>query len=384
MRAVSWPAVSPRSVLSRKTVSAWALRVGLTPAALGLWLLHEAIIGGAALVTIPAGSSRALDGIPWFRWDVGYYAAIAAHGYGHLPAYDAAYFPGVPAYLWLTHWPWLSLAVVQVALIVLVVQVGRLAEAMGITGWRVAVAQAFVALAPAAVFYSTAYPELWEALAVCGALLAMRQRRPVQAAAWAMLGGVMDPMGLLIGFGALAWLVWSILQRDGMGVREGLVWGMGSAAALALVAGVLWRNGRPALGFIGAQHAWGAHWVWPTTQVWQALTTRLGPESTTRLETLAVLPLLLVGLGGIAWGATRSRWHAALAAIAFVIAGVALAFFTNREPLSSASRFLSLDIPAFVALAGLVSRRWVPTLTIWVGLWAAAGAVLFAHGWFWG
>jgi hypothetical protein len=372
---------------TRSSVVRWPAalaRWGITAPVAGLWGLHAALVGLAATVPFPTGGGVAAGDVAWFRWDVPFYQAVARIGYGHLPPYYAAYFPGVPAYLWLAHWPVVELLGMQIVFLVLLVQVGRLATAWGLARWRVTLAQALMALAPAAVFYSTAYPEAWEALGLCGALLAMKGGRPRHAAAWSALAGVMDPLGLLVGAGAGAWAVWGLARRDWPMCRAGITWGLGSVAGLAAVAGTLLANGRPALGFIGAQRAWGAHWVVPGLQIWQALTQPLGPESTTRLEALAILPLALVGLAVAMRVARRSVWHAAAGLIAVALVGVALAFYTNRAPLSSAARFLSLDVPVVVALAGVLPRRLVPAITAWSGLWALAGAVLFTHGWFWG
>lgn len=360
------------------------VRRGVTPAVAGIWALHEAVVGLAVDVPLPHGPGSRVDGLAWFRWDVPFYQAIARIGYGRLPSFYSAYFPGVPAYLWLTHWPIVALVVVQGVFLALLIQVGRLAAAWGLAERRVWLALALVALTPAAVFYGTAYPEAWEALGLCSALLAMKAGRPWRAAAWSLLAGVMDPLGMLVGVGAAAWSALAAMRRDWAGLREGLIWALGSVTALAAVSETLAANGRPPLAFIGAQRAWGAHWVVPGVQIWQALTVPLGPESTTRIEALAILPVFLVGAVALARVRPSTPWRTSAAAIGIALFGVALAFYTNREPLSSTARFLSLDVPAVIALAGVLPRRLASSTTIWSGLWALAGAILFTHGWFWG
>ena len=367
--ALRWPA----------TLARW----GVTPAVAGLWAWHELLMGAAAAVPVPSGPSPIVSGLPWFRWDVGWYARIAHASYAHLPAYYAAYFPGVPAYLWVTHSSALAFVGIQIALLGLLVQVGRLAASWGLTGWRVTFAQALVALSPAAIFYSTAYPEVWEALGICGALLAMRASRPGRAAAWSALAGVMDPLGMLVGVGAGAWALWGLLRREWPVFRQGIAWGLGSAAALGAVSATLWANGLRPLGFIGAQRAWGAHWLVPGVQIWQALIWR-GPELDASLAALAALPLVVAGLVTVVRAGLRSAWHAATAGITIAIVLVSLAFYTNRAPLSSAARFFSLAIPGAVALAGVFPRRYGVAAAAWYSCWAIAGAVLFTHGWFWG
>ncbi len=359
-------------------------RWGVTPVVAGLWAGHTSIVALAAAVPVPPGPGPAVGGVPWLRWDVGWYMAIAAHGYAHLPTYYAAYFPGVPAYLWLMHWPLVALLGMQVVFLLLLAHVGRLAAAWGLAGWRVTLAQALVAFSPAAIFYSTAYPEAWEALGLCGALLAMKAGRPARAAAWSALAGIMDPLGMLIGVGAGVWAGWGLIRREWPALRPGVTWGLGSVAALAVVSGTLVANGQRAFGFIGAQRAWGAHWLLPGVQVWQALTRSSGPELDTSVMALAMFPVVLAGLIAMMRAIRRSIWHASALGVSAALVGVALAFFTNREPLASAGRFLSLAIPAAVAVAGILPRRAVIPVVAWYSLWAIAGAILFTHGWFWG
>ncbi len=375
-------AFGTRASLARWPAIFW--RWGVTPAVAALWACHELLVGAAAVLPSPAGPNHATAGLPWMRGDVGWYLRIAQASYAHLPAYNAAYFPGLPAYLWLTHWPALALLGMQVVFLALLVQVGRLAAAWGLAGWRVIVAQALVALAPAAVFYSTAYPECWEALGLCGALLAMKAGRPWRAAMWAALAGVVDPLGLMVGVGAGLWVGWSFFRRDWAGFRDGIAWGLGSVAALAMVAGVLLANGQQAFGFIGAQRVWGAHWLIPGVQIWQAIFQSQTHYLYTTIASLAIMPVVISGSVASVCALHADRWRASMAWIGVVIIGITMAFYTNYAPLSSAIRFVSLDIPAAIALAGVVSRRSGFIAVAWGVPWCVLGASLFTHGWFWG
>lgn len=363
-RPVQWPAA----------LAGW----GVTPVVAGLWALHEIVVVLGAAIPIPAGPPG-VDGVPWFRWDVGWYETILRQGYERPAA--AAFFPGVPAYLWVTHWPWVAFVGMQAVVLALIVMVGRLARAWGRVGGEIAVAQALVALAPAAVFYSTAYPEAWEALGLCGALLAMQGRRPWQAAAWSALAGLVDPMGLLVGASAGVWALHALWRRDARSWRDGIIWGSGSAAALAAVMAVLVANGRSPLGFIGAQSGWAAQWMIPGWPVIQAVAQ---PVLASSLAALALIPMLGAGL----WVAIRevrsSPVRAAAVGIGVALFVLPLSFEFDHDPLASAARFLSLDIPAVIGLSGAVSLRVGYALVAFSGLWAIAGAVLFTHGWFWG
>ena len=74
---------------------------------------------------------------------------IAQAGYMSLSTLStsaAAYFPAVPASFWPTHWPLASLLGLQRLRLALLGQVGQLAAAWGLAGWRLTIAQNLVAL----------------------------------------------------------------------------------------------------------------------------------------------------------------------------------------------------------------------------------------------
>ena len=367
-RLVSWPA----------TLRRW----GVTPVVAGLWAVHEALVALGPLVPFAMGPNPAFFGVPWYHFDVGWYYWIARSGYLPTHAQMAAYFPGVPAYLWITHSTVVTLAGLQILLLFLIVQVGRLAEAWGLSGRRVLLVQTLVTLSPAAVFYSTAYPETWVVVGLCGALLAMHTGKPWQAAMWSALAGVVDPLGLVVGVGAAAWVIHGAVKRNWPSFRTGVAWGLGSLGALVIVMVVLTVNLGHPLEFIGAQQAWNAHWTVPGVQVVQTLSaSRTAPVT---LAALGVLPVVALGVVDLGRRARSSPWYLACAVTGAMFFLVPLAFYSNRAPLSSTALFLSVDVPAAIGLSALASRRlaWGPL--IWYGGWSAVGAVLFTHGWFWG
>lgn len=357
-------------------------RWGVTPSGAALWALHEVLVFVAPLIPFAAGPNPRFFGVPWYHFDVGWYYRIADSGYLPAHAQMAAYFPGVPAYLWLAHSTVVALIGLQLLLLLLIGQVGLLARAWGLSGRRVGLVQALFALSPAAVFYSTAYPEAWMVLGLCGALLAMRAGKPWRAALWSTLAGVVDPLGLVVGVGAAAWALHTAVKRHWPSFQDGVAWGIGTAAALALVMGVLTVSLGQPLAFIRAQHAWGASWTIPGVQVVEAL--RAARTLPATLAALGMLPIVAVGVVGLWTRAVVSAWHRASAVIGAALFLVPLSFYSNRAPLSSTGLFLSADVPAVIGLSALVSRRlaWVPLL--WYGIWSAVGAVLFTHGWFWG
>ena len=348
---------------------------------LALWVAHEVLLAGGAWVRLAPGPVTALYGLPWFRWDVGLYEQLAHLGYGGSPPSSAAFFPGVPVYLWLTHWPLAALVVMQLALLALLIQVRALANAWGLSPRAATLAQALVAFTPATVYYSTAYPETWLALGLAGMLLAMRAGHPWRAAGWAVLTGTMDPLGLAMGVGAGTWTAVALVRRDWDRFRCGITWGLGSVVALVLVAGTLWVSiGRP-LAFIGEQQAWHTRWLFPGVQIVQALTGRL---SLTGGAFLTMLPLAGLGTVGVLAAARRSEWNAAVAAIGLFLLLIPLSFYSNQLPLAMTALFVSVDLPITVAAAGLLPRRLGLAAVAAFAVWAMVDAVLFAHGWFWG
>ena len=357
-------------------------RWGVTPTVAALWGMHEGIVALAPSVPVAMGPNQQFFDVPWYHFDVGWYYWIARAGYLPAHAQMAAYFPGVPAYLWLTHSVVISLAGLQLLLLALLVQVGRLASSWGLSAKRAVMAQALVIFSPALIFYSTAYPETWVAMGFCGALLAMHGRKPWLAALWSVVAGLADPLGLLLGVGAAAWVLGGAFRHSWSDFRAGTAWGLGSVAALAAVMVVLAVNLGQPLEFIGAQQAWSARWVWPGAQAVQALTAaRVVPAA---LAALAMLPVVTLGSWEVLKRVRESLWHLAMAGLAVTLLLVPLAFYSNRTPLSSTALFLSLDVPAAVGIASLASRRLGWVSLVWYGGWGAAGAVLFTHGWFWG
>ena len=373
-----WPWIAQGGAGWPRVLRRW----GVSPAVAALWMIHEVLVALAPWVPMAIGPNPQFFRVPWYHFDVGWYFWIARAGYLVAHAQMAAYFPGVSAYLWLTHSVAAALVGLQLLLLGLVVQVGRLASAWGLSAHRVEMVQALVLFSPALIFYSTAYPEAWVAVGLCGALLAMRSDKPWQAALWSAVAGLADPLGLLVGVGAAAWALGGVLRRAWPDFRAGVAWGLGSVAALSAVMVVLAVNlGRP-LEFIGAQQAWNARWLWPGAQVVQALTaSRILPAA---LAALGMLPVVLVGAWTVLKRARESLWHLAVAALAGTFLLVPLAFYSNRAPLSSTALFLSLDVPAAMGMAALASRRLGWASLLWYGGWGAVGAVLFTHGWFWG
>lgn len=348
---------------------------------LGLWIAHELLLGMGAWVRLAPGPVTALYGLPWFRWDVGLYEQLTHLGYGGSPPSSMAFFPGMPVYLWLTHWPLAALLLMQVAVLGLLIQVSGLASRWGLSPRAAILAQALVAFTPATVYYSTAYPETWLAVGLAGMLLAMGAGRPWRAAGWAVLAGTMDPLGLAMGVGAGAWTAVAFVRRDWARFRAGITWGLGSVLALVLVAGTLWVSiGRP-LAFIGEQRAWHTRWLFPGVQIVQALS---GHLSLTGGAFLTMLPVAVLGAVGVLTAARRSEWHAAVAAVGVILLLIPLSFYSNRLPLAMTALFVSVDLPITVAAAGLLPRRLGLAAVAAFAAWAIVDAVLFAHGWFWG
>lgn len=380
------PGLGPRP---RARWPAAGARWGITPAVVAVWVAHLLIVGLAAAVpAAPApGMPHPLGGLPWLGWDTGWYWRIARLWYeGKDGAISAAFWPGVPAVLAVLRWPLAALIAWQGLFLALLVQVGRLARAYGLVGWRVPAAQAFLALSPAALFLSAVYPECWMALGACGVLLALREGKPGAAAAWTALAVVMDPWGLAVGLPAVVTALRGLAKRDPATFRLGVRAGLGGVLAVAAVLALLAvRTGSPWASLTAQRH-----WVAGIAMPWAPVATALGRLVTTTpmrpaaWGALAALPLVVGGTVAVAKRVRVSAWHATVAFFALGTLIAAPMFTSQGRLLASVDRFWLLNVAAPLGLAGAMSRRGAMVALIWSGAWSVYGAVLFTHGYFWG
>jgi hypothetical protein len=374
MPALRWPHVLTR----------W----GVTPAVAAAWGAHLALLLVVAGVPFPmaAGSGHhwgsLLSRWGWWQDDVVHYAGIAAHGY--LPGASAAYWPGVPLFIALVHNPWVALAGIQLALLAVMVGCTRVARPWGLTEPQSRRALWLFALNPAAVYYGTAYPELW---VVAGMLLAMSglaARRSLLAAVGATLATLADPLGAVAGAGLLwaAWRGWRTSDRD---LLRAALAGVGAeAVVVAAFAGWLAHVVGSPLAMVRAQAAWHGTWTVPGVQIVQALAGLVtGHLHFNQAGALLALLVLLPGLALLMRRWPASVWRQAAVVAACAVACVGLAFSAEHTPLLSTGGFLSADAPLYLALgAGIAGCRYTLALAVSVVV-AVAGGIAFTHGYMW-
>ncbi len=193
---------------------------------------------------IGVGSARVLE--PWFRFDAGWYVAIADVGYAEAGdetgRNGVAFLPALPLVLATAD----ALGLNRFAVGLLVV---NLAGAAGValavrlavrltgcrdTGWRVFVLlNAF----PTAFFLSAPYNESFGLLFTALAATAWLDRRPLRAGLFAALGSLARLTGIATGVAALT--AWLVEDRSRAGLTRAVILALGSFAGLALFCGYL-------------------------------------------------------------------------------------------------------------------------------------------------
>ncbi len=355
----------------------------------GWWLAHGLLIASAIMVPFPIAHGSGLHvGSALARWgvwqdDAVNYARVAFQGYTASPAWPA-YWPGIPLLIALTRSPWVTLAVIQAALLAVMRLMATAAMDLGLSASAALAAVALFALNPAAVYYSSAYPELW---VVGGFLIAIRatvHRRPWPMAAGIAAATIMDPLGAVVCLLPLLLAIQAWRRRDARALQVGLA---GVAAGAAVVVGfcgyLAAMVGNP-LAMVSAQRYWHGAWTLPWVQVAQeAQRLLVGVSQTNRGVALVVViltvPSLYVGIRWMASGGHPASGPAAVTSVAMAL--LSLAFQAEGEPLLSTARFLSMLVPGYFGMARCKGVSG-PVLVL-TGFSAMVGAVAFTHGHFW-
>jgi len=331
--------------------------------------------GGPPPARIGAGSGWAID--LWGRWDGGWFARIAEHGY-ESPHFTTAFFPLYPAFVRIVALPLGgrdALAGVLVSLVACAVAVVLLHEltrsVLGEDDARRAVV--YLLVFPTTIFLGAVYSEsLYLLLAVATFLLATR-RQWLPAGLVCGLAILTRSAGVML-LPALAVLAWQAADR----VRA-----VAQAAVALPIAAVwpayLWVRFSDPLLFAKAQHEhFGRHLSrgGPAGGVWYGLEygwngvrqlassgANYFPEATDHSPTYtAALNLeqllfasLVVGLGVLAWRRLGAAYGV------FVLGSMLLPLSTPTAdyPLLSSPRFSLGTFPIFMSLATLGRRRSV-------------------------
>ena len=355
----------------------------------GWWLAHGVLVAAAALVAFPtAHGSGAHLGAALDRWgvwqdDAVNYAHVAFQGYTASPAWPA-YWPGVPLLIVLTRSPWITLAVVQVALLAVMRLMATVAMDLGLSASAALTAVALFALNPAAVYYSSAYPELWVVGGFLLAIWATLHRRPWPMAVGIGVATIMDPLGAVVGLLPLLLAIQSWRRRD----KPGLAAGLAGVAAGGLVVlgfcGYLAATVGNPLAMVAAQRSWVGTWTLPWAQVLQVVRgTAPARAATNEWGAIFFVAFAVSGIASLAARARRrpSGAMGMVVIVAAVVALVGLSFSADRVPMLSTGRFMSLDAPIYLGVATM-NRLRIAAL-VGGGLIGFVGAIAFTHGYFW-
>ncbi len=354
---------------------------------LGLFLFHELVMGLSPVIPFLRPSVTTLQrteryyphAVLWIQYDALLYLHIAHHGYGSA---ISAFYPLLPILIAVLHSTWIAFLVMQgvfaVDLWLLALWLG---DTLGLKDRQVIMALALFAFNPAAVFYTTLYPE---ALLVLFWLLSLRaaSRKSYGAAAvFAGFGALAYPTGALFGIIPLWLFAASVIHKQFDHAREYFLWGLGIAVSLGLfMLFSLFQWHTPWGPWMG-EAAWHSRWIWP----WQQYTRIFPIHNTVKRTYLFVLALLsvpfLVGALSLVRLSFPMKWPIILFTGAALI--VSLAFYANNTPFHSTLRIMSIAFPVYGGLGAIRRRRLFQLILIlWMGS-SFVGAVFFTHQLWW-
>jgi hypothetical protein len=315
---------------------------------------------------ILASSARPIE--PWFRWDAGWYVAIAESGYAHAAnksgLLGVAFLPALPLCEALADTVgvnpfWAALVIVNLAGAAGTVFFARLAARL--TGDRAVGLRAFALMQayPASLFLSAPYNESFGLLFGSLALNAWLSQRSVRASAFAGLCSLSRLTGVALGVAAIGG--WICDDRTRSGLKRALMLAMGSLLALLLFWCYLgWVVHDPFAG-LKAQEAWGRKElsVWNPLHSFQTIITNEKPRRAEAFEGLgfsveAATSLIFVVLGVRSWIKRGAFWG--------LVTLVPIGQLVMSGSFLSAHRLLLAALPGFVELADLLRNR----LLFWV------------------
>ncbi|MBA3884753.1 MAG: hypothetical protein H0X67_03335 [Acidobacteria bacterium] len=336
------------------------------------------------------------------RYDAGWYATIAVHGYSwggdFTRQQDIAFFPALPMLTRALATPlgafgrplpregrtvrvlWAAVAISLASFFGGLYYIVRLGEAL-IGRQRAASAAMLLAAYPFAVFYSAPYTEGLFLLSAAGACFHFMRRQWWAAAGWGLLAGLTRPNGFLLAapLAILAWQQW----RAGGGRRPLVAW-RGLVPSLAVAA-------MPGMGMLlftaylyqltGVWFAWArSHGAWgrsfqglaPFASAWDQLSQQplIQVISSNPINSLNTLGLLFSAV--LIWPTFRRLGLAWGVFVVVTMAGPLLA-----GGVLSLGRLTSTLFPLFLALAAVLPPRAVPACTAAFALMQGLAAALF-------
>lgn len=385
--------VAGMGAVDRKVItSIWVTcRIGV----LLLGFAAVATLGFPPNARLPSVSDNPLVNLP-YRWDSGWYLAIAVDGYhwdalaGSTQQQSVAFFPAYPL---LMRAGGAVLGARAPSGTRTRATLERLRTRTLIAGWLLALAASYAALDslfrwasavadrrtafgavallstyPFAIYFSTAYTESLFLLCVLATFNGMRTGRTGMTGAWGLMAGLLRPNGFLVTV-PLAMLAWQ--QRPSN-------WRPWAAAAMPCVgmlifAGYLWSlTGHP-FAWVEAHAAWGRTrptWAGSVSQPLEDMARQgmIGYAMSAPYQVVNGAALLLcVSVLPIVW----RRLGAPSTLLVLVMLGPPLL----AGGLMSMGRVTSTVFPIFVALAQVIPRRH---LTVWLVAFALAQGLVAA------
>jgi hypothetical protein len=337
------------------------------------------------------------------RYDAGWYAGIALHGYSFEPRFSGqqniAFFPAYPALMRLAGYPlgalspsiWRDLALARLSWAGTLVSLAafvwgalylwRLARDL-IGEERAPYAVALLAAYPFSVFYSAAYTESVFLLGTVAAFYHFSRGQFGRAAIWGLFVGLTRPNGCFLSLAlAVSAGIDLLRRRSAPGKSETWEFLKISVAVATPLIGLLaysayvhhvtgswfeWAN---------VQHAWGRSYEGfePAARAysWVSEEGMLRVVHNAPFDTLNALGLLFAI--AMLWPVARK---AGVAYAVFVLVNLVLPFVSGG--VLSMGRVTSTLFPIFIALAATVPRRGVmPTLTAFAMVQGLAASLFF-------
>jgi hypothetical protein len=240
----------------------------------------------------------------------------------------------------------------------------------------------YVAIYPAAFFFSAAYSESIFLLAAAGVIWHSRKGEWWLAGIWCAVAALTRAQGALLAL-PLLWELARHWRQTGQVAWQGIfALALPAVAVLSFMAHLYVRVGDP-LAFLHVQNNWGRSFAFPLVSVWRGLEIAAGGPGEMDyplglINTVAVVLFIVVTVFSL------RRWPAQYSI--YVITGLILALMLPAEgrPTESGARFMAVLFPVMFSLAAWSQTRpWLDRLIIavWLPLFALLTA-LFVN-WYW-
>ena len=316
----------------------------------------------------------------WFQWDVLWYQHIALSGYTPV---STAFFPWLPLTIHLIPNLWFWIVVMQFVFLGVLWAMDTVMQTLDIGQAERSWALWFFALNPAAIYFTTLYPEPWTLFWALLSWAAFLRGKRGTAFTMAFMASLTHGTAMLWGIFPLVSAMLALYSRNWLRFWNSVLWGSGFAAGFLSYMGYCWiKFGDPII-FLTVEHTkWKNHWTWPWHQ-WVVVLTKV-PRNSLDVILMTAGIIMVLGLVGLVNPATTrfSVLWMAVAVYGTVVAVVALAFDRVSIPVHSTIRLLSGDFPIYLGWAHVKSLSLKIFVLFIFLMYAFAGAYWFSHGFF--